>query len=239
MAKKVRLIQFYSKKHGIILSYISDDLLPDFEDNEMTDKPNYMSVFDKQIQTAENNLDAERTSKLDESMGGIGNVEKIRDILFGTHIRDYDKRFKRLEDRLIQEGQQLRDDISQRIRALEELLNTEIDALSEKAKVDRQERILSVQDLQQELGALKNELNNRSSQLEEQFGKELKQLRQQLHLRSQEFSTQLRSQNENLNELIKQEITALQEEKVSRNDLAAFFSEFSLRLKRSDLSKDE
>lgn len=205
----------------------------------MTDKPNYMSVFDKQIQTAENNLDAERTSKLDESMGGIGNVEKIRDILFGTHIRDYDKRFKRLEDRLIQEGQQLRDDISQRIRALEELLNTEIDALSEKAKVDRQERILSVQDLQQELGALKNELNNRSSQLEEQFGKELKQLRQQLHLRSQEFSTQLRSQNENLNELIKQEITALQEEKVSRNDLAAFFSEFSLRLKRSDLSKDE
>ncbi len=198
-----------------------------------------MSVFDKQIQNAENTLDNDRISKIDDSMGGIGNVEKIRDILFGTHIRDYDKRFKRLEDRLIQEGQQLRDDISQRIRALEELLNTEIDALSEKAKVDRQERILSVQDLQQELGALKNELNNRSSQLEEQFGKELKQLRQQLHLRSQEFATQLRSQNENLNELIKQEITALQEEKVSRNDLAAFFSEFSLRLKRAELSKDE
>ena len=39
------------------------------------------------------------------------NVDKIRDILFGSQMRDYDKRFGRLEDRLIKDAESLRDEI--------------------------------------------------------------------------------------------------------------------------------
>src|SRR5438067_8037722 len=34
---------------------------------------------------------------------GIGNVDKIREILFGSQIREYESRFARLEERLVDE----------------------------------------------------------------------------------------------------------------------------------------
>ena len=34
---------------------------------------------------------------------GPGNVDKIRDILFGSQMRDYDSRFSRFEERLLKE----------------------------------------------------------------------------------------------------------------------------------------
>ncbi|ALG69120.1 hypothetical protein [Beggiatoa leptomitoformis] len=209
-----------------------------------SDKPSYFNTFERQIRVAETAIEEDKSddmklNKLVEANlnTGIGSVEKIRDILFGNQIRDYDKRFKRLEERLIQESQQMRDDMSNRMHALEELLNSEVDALSEKNKAERQERILNVQDLQHELNALKNEVNNRSAQLEEQFSKELKLLRQQLHSKTQEIVAQLRLQNDNLTGLVSQEISQLQEEKVSRSDLAAFFSEFALRLEQNSVSR--
>ncbi len=35
---------------------------------------------------------------------GTGNLEKVRDILFGAQMRDYDRRFARLEERLVKEA---------------------------------------------------------------------------------------------------------------------------------------
>src|SRR5947209_6262346 len=41
--------------------------------------------------------------------GGAGNVDKIRDILFGTQMRDYDSRFARLEETLVKENAEIRE----------------------------------------------------------------------------------------------------------------------------------
>ena len=38
-------------------------------------------------------------------------VDKIRDILFGSQMRDYDKRFTRLEERLSQDAITLREEL--------------------------------------------------------------------------------------------------------------------------------
>jgi len=47
------------------------------------------------------------------------NVDKIRDILFGSQMRDYDKRFGRLEDRLIKDAESLREEMKKRFETLE------------------------------------------------------------------------------------------------------------------------
>ena len=39
-----------------------------------------------------------------------GNVDKIRDILFGSQMRDYDKKFARIEERLLKETADLREE---------------------------------------------------------------------------------------------------------------------------------
>lgn len=210
----------------------------------MTDKKSRdlsMSALDEQLRAVENTLqqDDKADGKLgngldsfDESSANMGNIDKIREILFGGYVRDYDRRFKRLEDRLSQEQGHLREDISQRIRAMEELLNNELDNLAEKSKAERQERQLAYQDLKNDLGALRSETTSRLNQLDEQISRDIKQVRQQVQGKHQEISTLLRQQVEMLLSLVKQEVAQLQEEKVSRSDLASFFSEFAMRLNR-------
>ena len=201
-----------------------------------------MSSLDRTLQAAEADLqeDDKNTPSLSTDMENMAssasNIEKVREILFGGYVRDYDKRIKRLEERSIQENQHLRDDMLQRLKSLEDLFTRETDSLAEKAKVDRQERITVYQDLAQELNILKNELNNRFTQVDEQIIKEVKQLRQQFHTKSQELALQIRQQNDNLVSFIKQEVAQLQEEKVNRSDLASFFTEFAFRLSR-DLNR--
>lgn len=174
------------------------------------------------------------TAELAESMGtSVGNVDKIRDILFGGQMRDYEKRFKRLEERFSQEQMNFREDIVQRLHQLEERLQGEIDTLDGKAKTERQERVQIQQDLESEIKGLKNELNSRLTQLDEQLSKDIKSLRQQMLNKFQELALQLRQQNDNLTGLINQEVAQLQEDKVNRSDLAAFLNEMAVRLTRN------
>jgi DNA repair exonuclease SbcCD ATPase subunit len=174
------------------------------------------------------------TADLAESMGtSVGNVDKIRDILFGGQMRDYEKRFKRLEERFSQDQMNFREDIVQRLHQLEERLQGEIDTLDGKTKTDRQERLQVQQDLESEIKGLKNELNTRLTQLDEQLSKDLKNLRQQMLNKFQELALQLRQQNDNLTNLLNQEVAQLQEDKVNRSDLATFLNEMAVRLTRN------
>ena len=163
----------------------------------------------------------------------VGNVDKIRDILFGGQMRDYEKRFKRLEERFTQENMLFREDMLQRIKVIEDRIEGDIDNVVEKAKVDRQERILAQQDLQREIATLRNEINNRLNQLDEQVAKEIKNLRQQTLNKFQELSLQLRQQSDLLTSMFNQELSQLQEDKVNRSDLATFFNEIAVRLTRN------
>lgn len=219
------------------------------EENFMSEKDNYYStidMMDEKLRAAE--LSLQRDDALvtkpaevppDPASMNIGNIDKIRDILFGGHMRDYDKKFKRLEEHLTQARSQLRDELLQRIKSLEDMLVSETETLIEKDKVERQERYDGQQELTREVAALKNELNTRISQLDEQFSKEVKQFRQQMHNRLQELSMQLRQQGDGLTLFMKQELTQLREDKVSRSDLASFFTEFAMRLSKDFTAKLE
>ena len=195
--------------------------------------------LDDQLRAAEMSLQGEGNDNMLESMpasdtvnANIGNIDKIRDILFGTNMRDYEKRFKRFEEHLAKARSALREELMQRIKAVEDMVVSETEQLTQKVKVDRQERYEVQQDLIHELKTLKNELNNRISQVDDQISKDIKQMRQQHHTKTQELTIQLRQQNESLMALIKQEVQQLQEEKVGRSDLASFFTEFALRLNK-------
>lgn len=198
-----------------------------------------LTSLDRSLQAAEADLQQDERSagQVDDALASnSSHIEKVREILFGHYARDYDKRLGRLTDRYSQESQHLRDDMLQRLKALEDMFTREADSLAEKAKVDRQERISANQDLLHELTILKNELNVRFTQMDEQFAKEIKQLRQQHHTKTQEMSLQMRQMNDTLVATIKQEVAQINEEKVNRGDLASFFTEFAFRLSR-DLNR--
>jgi hypothetical protein len=71
---------------------------------------------------------------------GVGNVDKIRDILFGSQMRDYETRFARLEETVIKETTEIRESSRRRFDQLEQYIKREFEALEERFKAEREVR---------------------------------------------------------------------------------------------------
>ena len=72
--------------------------------------------------------------------GGAGNVDKIRDILFGTQMRDYESRFARLEETLIKETVEIRETSRRRFEQLESFIHKEFENVQARFKSERDDR---------------------------------------------------------------------------------------------------
>src|SRR5271167_4661264 len=97
------------------------------------------------------------------------NVDKIRDILFGSQMRDYEKRFVRLEERLAKASEALRDDLKKRCDSLESFVQQEVEALGQRLKAEKTERADSLKELTRETRDAGKAHENKLSHLEEQL----------------------------------------------------------------------
>src|SRR3954452_3450629 len=73
--------------------------------------------------------------------GGGENLDKVRDILFGSQMRDTDKRFARLEERVAKELSDVRDESRKRLDALETFIKREVQSLLDRIKKEESQRI--------------------------------------------------------------------------------------------------
>ena len=69
-----------------------------------------------------------------------GNLEKIRDILFGQQARDHERRFLALEQSLVKEASDLRAELTKRFDALEAYMQQEVAVLSGRLQHEQQTR---------------------------------------------------------------------------------------------------
>jgi len=72
--------------------------------------------------------DALRAAVPDQSGGA--SLEKVRDILFGGPLREVERRFARLEERLARDTSDLRAEVRQRLDALERFIKLESETLA-------------------------------------------------------------------------------------------------------------
>lgn len=161
---------------------------------------------------------------------GTGNVDKIRDILFGSQMRDYEKRFLRLEERLQKESMDLRDDLKKRFDSLENFIRSEVEALSDRAKTEQQERSEAFKVLSQELKETARAFEKKIVQLDEQSGRNQRDIRQQLLDQSKSLTEDIRDKYDRLSIVMERSVQDLSAEKVDRASLAAFLTEVAMRL---------
>lgn len=160
-----------------------------------------------------------------------GNVDQIRDIIFGSQMRDYESRFQRLEERLLSELSTVRKEVNNRVEALETYMRGEVDALNDRLKSERDERETDNKHLEDEIKNLSKELLRKISQLDESMAKHNRDLRQQLLDQSKNLSSDIDATREQLKAALMRSNDELRESKTDRVALAELFSEVSLRLK--------
>lgn len=161
---------------------------------------------------------------------GGGNIDRIRDIIFGNQMRDYEKRFTRLEERLLKESADLREDVKRRFEQLDQFTRNEVDALSERLKSENASRGSSLTELTRELRELAKNTEKRTTQLDEQTIKNARELRQQLLDQARQLTDDLRQRFDDLAAIVEHEASELRDEKTDRAALAALFTEMAMRL---------
>lgn len=157
-------------------------------------------------------------------------LSKVRDILVGSQMRELDKRFSRLEERLIKECSDLRNETRKRLDTLENYIKEEADSLSFRAKNEQVKRDEAVKAINEEQRKLAESLEQKMAEIDEQASKTQRELRQQIFSQSQTLHDDIRQKYEEIVALLERETYELKNEKTDRNQLAALFSELALRL---------
>jgi hypothetical protein len=159
------------------------------------------------------------------------NVDKIRDIIFGSQMRDYEKRFARLEERLTADALALREDTKKRFDTLEAFVQKEVDSLSQRLKGEKSERAEALKELTRELRDTAKTIDKRLSQLDDQLAKEAAALRSQLLEQSKQLAAEAEAKHRALSSVLDREAQSLRTDKADREALADLFTEMAMRMR--------
>jgi hypothetical protein len=188
-----------------------------------------------------------------------GNLDKVRNILFGAQTRDFERRFSRIEESLAKETAEIRAEMRGRFDALEGLVKREFDSLGDRVKAEQAERGVAVRDLTSQLkdasksfnDKIKVEQNDRAeahselsaelrstasgidrriAQLDEQTSKAGRELRDQLQEPGRRLSDDLRGKSEEIWAALAKAVQELRHDKTDRAALAALLTEVAMRL---------
>ncbi|MGB4068439.1 MAG: hypothetical protein WBK08_10455 [Nitrospira sp.] len=159
-----------------------------------------------------------------------GNLDKIRDILFGAQAQEHNRRFAQLEQHLIREASDLRNDLKRRFESLERYIKKEVDVLTSRLTKEQEVRGESVTNLTQDLTQLAATLEDKARLLDMQATQVQAHVLQQLTERTSELATDVRDRHAEAASALNQAVHDLRAEKTDRATLAAILLEASQRL---------
>jgi hypothetical protein len=162
--------------------------------------------------------------------GSGGNVDKIRDILFGSQMRDYEDRFTSLEQTLLKETSEIRETNRRRFDQLENYIKAEFEALQTRLKAERDERTNVDSQYSREQKELGESFSRRLRDLDDRSAAVERDLRSQLLRSSKDLGDELRTSHNDIATLFEKRFQELRQTKTDRAALATLFTEVALRL---------
>jgi hypothetical protein len=164
-----------------------------------------------------------------------GNVDQIREILFGGHIRAFDERFELVEARLAKESDALRKATEKKTQELERLLTEYREEASDRLGAETNNLDLALNKLEIALGQSRTDAEAQMASMEDRFASELKQLRAEMKAMHKELTT-ASSKAERQQQ---KDAEKLASDKVARRDLAAMFDTLAKKLQPEKNSRSK
>lgn len=159
-----------------------------------------------------------------------GNVDKIRDILFGSQIREYETRFARLEETISKELADIRETAKKRADAIETYVTREFESLQARLKSERDERADAHRQLSREIADHVDTIARRIGDLDEKTSQTERQLRLELLQAAKSFTEDLARKQEETAAIVERRFQELRKGKTDRAALSAMFIELGMRL---------
>jgi len=162
--------------------------------------------------------------------GGAASIDKVRDILFGNQVREFDRRFARLEDRIVKEAGDLKEEVRSRLAALEQYTKTEVESLADHIKTEYNARVEAYDAVSREIKETAAALERRATTMDDQLAKSQRELRQQILEQNQRLTDEIRRKIDEVLARLSHESRELRNDKTDRATLAALLNEMAMRL---------
>ena len=166
--------------------------------------------------------------------GAGGNVGQIRDILFGGQMREYERRFARIEERLGQEMAMLKEDLRTQMEILGNYVKKEFSALSEQMFSEQQKREHTADTLNDQIKKTAGEFKEKLSHLEVETDKNLREIRHAMLEQAKTLMEDLERKVGAASTAMAQVQKELRSEKMDRTTLANLFNEIAMRISDED-----
>lgn len=157
-------------------------------------------------------------------------VDKIRDILFGSQIKNYEARFARLEENLVRETVELKEMMRRRFESLEGFFKSETEALAGRLKAEREERTKATHSLGDDLKSMQEALSRKIHELDASTAEAQSGLRRELMSESRKLRDEISERHDNLRTLIERRVGELRHQKLDRGLLSTLLAEIAAQI---------
>lgn len=159
-------------------------------------------------------------------------VDRIRDIIFGPQMRDYEERFQALERQLRREVTDLSEEMTRRFVALEGQLKDEVKNLGGQLQNEHAGRNKATQQLSDTIAETRRSLEAQFKEQGHALVKYLEQLEKKVDARTEALENALDKKATEIQQLLKKEVSSLRHDKTDRAALAELLVQLAGQLKK-------
>lgn len=164
----------------------------------------------------------------------LGNIDQIRDIIFGAQIREYETRFGKLESDISLLQQEMRSHVEQLKVSFTTELKVGFENLEKKLKLFNLNHEEESTDLRQQVDRLNRKFSSCVQSLDEQLDIQTKSIREDISQTKVQLEEEVLALRNLVLEEIEQRFSSLRQSKVSKDDMAETLFALGMRLKENE-----
>ena len=159
--------------------------------------------------------------------GEVVGVEKIRDLLFGNQMQDYDRRFSMLEERFLQRLREVESEMARNLSSLESSAKKQMEALEAQLREEKDLRTDGDREIERTQRDHNDTVEKRLRALSEQLSRVERDQADRLTQEVQSLREEIKRRNDDLQRTIEKMFAELSNVKTDRNLLAGLFVEIA------------
>jgi len=159
--------------------------------------------------------------------GETSGVDKMRELLFGNQMQDYDKRFSILEERFQQRMRDLESESSRSLSNLETTIKKQLESVAGQFREEKDLRADADKELERSLRDHTQTLEKRLAQVSDQLARQERDFTDRLSHEVQSLREEMRRRQDDMRATTERMFAELGNVKTDRNLLAGLFVEIA------------
>jgi chromosome segregation ATPase len=155
----------------------------------------------------------------------VAGVDKIRDLLFGNQMQDYDRRFSLLEERFLQRFREIEAEMTHKLGSLESSAKKQTESFAAELREEKDLRIDADKEIERVEREHNDTLERRLRSTSDQLSRIEREQNDRLVQEVQSLREEIKRRHEDLQHTIEKMFAELNGVKTDRNLLASLFVE--------------